>query len=102
MMKLLKQFGAGLLVLLCVYSLLPLVIFDFTSVASPFDEETFAGRDVAIGPRPRWWVPKAAWKLDVPGGFSYDASGWAFAVWKPLCVMFVKSKGYALPYAWRN
>jgi len=101
-MKALKRFILGIAIIAGLYVLLPLAIFDFTDVARPYDEEDYAGRDVALGPKPRWWVPKAAWKLDIPGGFSYDVSGWPFVVWKPLCIMFVESKGYALPSEWRK
>lgn len=100
-MKALKHFGGGVLVLAGLYVLLPLVVFDFTSAAVPHDEENFGTQEVAIGPKPRWWVPKAAYDLDVPGGFSYDPSGWPFVVWKPICVAFLKFKGYALPVEWR-
>lgn len=101
-MKLLKRAGIGFAVIGCFYLLLPLAVFDFTSAARPYDEEYFATREVAIGPKPYWWVPMAAWKLDVPGGFSYDASGWPFVLWKPLCLAFIKAKGYAPPAEWRR
>jgi hypothetical protein len=101
-MKILKGAGVGVLMLGCLYLLLPLAVFDFTSTARPYDEDNFGGREVAIGPKPCWWIPKAAWKLDVPGGFSYDASGWPFVVWKPFCMAFLKVKGYAPPAQWRK
>jgi hypothetical protein len=95
------KIALGLAVAAGVYLLLPLIIFDFTSLAVPHDEDNFDGKGVAIGPRPRWWIPGAAYDFDIPGGPGYDASGWPFVVWKPLCVWFVKSKGYALPSEWR-
>jgi len=98
----LKRIGTAIVVVGGLYLLLPLAVFNFTSVARPYDEEYLGTREVAIGPKPYWWVPKAAWKLDVPGGFSYDASGWPFVVWKPLCLAFLKAKGYAPPAAWRK
>jgi hypothetical protein len=97
----LKRFGIGVALLAALYLLLPLVIFDFTLIAVPNDEENFRNQSVAIGPRPRWWIPMPSSDFDVPGGFSYDPSGWPFVVWKPLCVAFVKAKGYALPAEWR-
>jgi len=100
-MKALKRCGVSLAVIAALYVVLPLVIFDFTSIAVPYDEENFGSQQVAIGPEPRWWVPKAAYDFDVPGGFGYDPSGWPFVVWKPLCVAFVRGKGYALPAEWR-
>jgi hypothetical protein len=100
-MKGIKRFGIGVAAVIGLYLLLPLIVFDFTSVAVPFDEENFGSQQVAIGPKPYWWVPKAAHDFDVPGGFGYHSSGWPFVVWKPLCVAFVKAKGYALPGPWR-
>jgi hypothetical protein len=100
-MKVLKRFGLGLTILAGLYLVLPLVVFDFTSIAVPYDEENFGSLQVAIGPKPWSWVPKAAYDFDVPGGFGYDPGAWPFVVWKPICVVFVKSKGYALPAEWR-
>ncbi len=100
-MKILKRLGISMAVLVALYMLLPFLVFDFTELANPYDEENFGSQQVAIGPKPRWWIPKAARKLDIPGGYSYDPSGWPFVLWKPLCVAFVKSKGYALPAEWR-
>jgi len=100
-MSILRRAGAGLAVLVCAYIVLPLVIFDFTSVAVPFDEENFGSQAVSIGPRPWWWVPGAAHDFDVPGGFGYDTSGWPFVLWRPLCEVFVLARGDALPSQWR-
>ena len=88
-------------ILAAVYLLLPLLVFDFTSTAVPFDEENHEDQMVAIGPRPWPWVPRAAYDLDIPGGFSYSPDGWPFVVWKPICVAFVKFRGDALPAQWR-
>ena len=96
-MKRFRKLGVGVAIVVCLYLLLPLAIFDSTSVAVPYDEENFETQEVAIGPRPWWWVPWAAHGCDLPGGFDYDPSGWPFVLWKPLCVAFVKTKGYALP-----
>lgn len=87
--------------ILAAYLILPLAIFDFTERASPFDEETFAGRLVAIGPRPRSWVPGATHGYDIPGGPDYDAKSWPFVVWKPVCLIYLKAKGFAPPAGWR-
>jgi hypothetical protein len=100
-MKRLKKVGVVVAVVAALYVLLPLAVFDFSSVAVPYDEENFGSQQVAIGPRPRWWVPGAARHLDIPGGFDYEPSGWAFVVWKPLCVAFDRAHGYALPAEWR-
>jgi hypothetical protein len=84
-----------------VYLILPLAVFDFTSVAVPFDEETHNGRSVGLGPRPYRWVPGASHGLDIPGGFEYSTEEWPFVLWKPLCFGFLKIKGYELPSEWR-
>lgn len=83
------------------YLVMPLVIFDFTSTAVPWDEETFDGKKVAIGPTPRGWVPGAAHGWDIPGGADYSEDAWPFVLWKPLCVLYCKAKGHALPARWR-
>jgi hypothetical protein len=101
-MKLLKHICLGAAALSLLYLLVPLVLFDFSNVAVPRDEENFGNKTVAIGPLPRsWFAPFTAADLDIPGGFGYDADGWAFVLWKPLCVWYVKHNGYALPAQWR-
>ena len=97
----LKRFGVTVAVLAGLYLALSLVVFDFTSIAVPFDGDNFGNQPVALGPKPRWWIPKAAHDFDVPGGFGYAPSGWPFVLWKPLCVVFLRAKGYALPAEWR-
>lgn len=89
------------IVLLGLYMTLPVVIFDFSSAAVPFDEENHNGRPVAIGPRPRFWVPGAAHDFDVPGGFGYHTSAWPFRVWKPLYLIYLRFYGYERPSEWR-
>lgn len=101
-MIILKRIRLGATIAAGIYILLPLVIFNFGEAARPYDEENFNGREVAIGPKPPWWVPGAAWKIDMPSGCSYDAGEWPFVCWKPLCIAFVKVKGYAPPSAWRK
>ena len=100
-MRRLKKIGIILAIIVGLYLLLPLVIFDFSSYAAPYDEEYFNDQKVAIGPKPWWWVPFAARHLDIPGGFDYEESSWPFLVWRPLCVAFDRSHGYALPARWR-
>src|SRR4051812_15304844 len=84
-MKRVKKVGLVIAVTLALYLVLPFIVFDFSSVAAPWDEENFGSQQVAIGPRPRWWVPGAARHWDFPGGFDYEPDGWVFVVWKP-CV----------------
>jgi len=88
-------------VLVGLYVLLPAVVFDFSSVAVPFDEETYHGRPVAIGPRPRAWVPGAAHGWDMPGGIDYEAGSWPFQVWKPVCLLYLQFRGFERPAIWR-
>ena len=94
---LLKLFGLAV----GVYLVLPLAVFDFSSIAVPYDEDNHAGSRVAIGPRPRWWVPFAAHQIDLPGGADYSPDGWTFRLWKPICILFCRAKGYELPAEWR-
>jgi hypothetical protein len=100
-MKSRRRFTIAIAALLGIYALLPLVVFDFASVAVPFDEENHNGREVAIGPRPKSWVPGAAYDFDVPGGFGYAPSGWPFIVWKPVCLIYLNVRGYERPAEWR-
>jgi len=89
----------GLLAL--TYLLMPLLMFDFTETARPFDEEYCGAREVAIGPRPYMWVPGGFRHLDIPGGPDYDVSCWPFRVWKPVCLAYLKIKGFEKPGQWR-
>ena len=88
-------------ILAAAYAILPLVVFDFGSPAVPYDEDNYDGRSVAIGPRPWWWVPFAAHGFDIPGGADYSPNGWAFRLWKPICLLYCQYHGYALPCEWR-
>lgn len=83
------------------YLVAPLLVFDFSSSAVPFDEDNHAGRSVVIGPRPRTWVPFATHSTDYPGGADYSPSDWPFRVWKPLCVAYARHGGHELPAEWR-
>ena len=97
-----RQIALGAAVICSLYCVLPLALFDFTEVAVPRDEESFGNQHVGLGPLPRPWFARfTAADLDIPGGYGYDADGWAFVVWKPLCILCLKSRGYALPAEWR-
>lgn len=91
-----------LAVTVVVYILAPILVFDFSSPAVPFDEEYHDEKKVAIGPRPRTWIPGATHDFDVPGGFSYAPEGWPFVVWKPLCLAYLQTHGYEKPAEWRR
>lgn len=77
-----------------------LVVFDFTEVAYPNDEETFGERQVAFGPRPRLSLCHPAY-FDIPGGASYDGSEWALVVYRPICRWWLSRRGFAPPGRWR-
>jgi len=100
-MKHRRELAIGAAAVAGLYLLLAAIVFDFTSMAHPYDEENFGGQTVAIGPKPRSWIPGATRSIDIPGGADYDESAWPFVVWKPLCVVYVKARGHALPSGWR-
>ena len=83
------------------YLLGAFLIFDFSRYAGSQNESTYNGRSVAIGPEPRWWVPRVSDNLDVPGGYSYSPHNWPFIVWKPICISYLKIRGYEKPIEWR-
>lgn len=87
--------------LLVIYIAGSLVVFDFFSTAAPFDEDTHNGKSVAIGPKPRSWVPRVSSDFDIPGGVGYSPENWPFVVWKPVCLIYLKIKGYEKPAQWR-
>ena len=78
-----------------------LVVLDFSDVAYPNDEEYFQGRQVAFGPRPRWFLCTAAYP-SFPAGWSYDGSEWALVLYRPICEQWAAHKGFALPSRWRE
>ena len=100
-MKARRRFWVPVAAMLAGYLLLPMVVFDFSSAAVPFDEENHNGREVAIGPRPWSWAPWAAHDFHWPGGSGYAPNGWPFVVWKPLCLGYLRFRGYEPPAAWR-
>jgi hypothetical protein len=101
-MKVSRKVWVPLAALLVLYISGPVVVFDFSSTAVPFDEEYHNGKEVAIGPRPRAWVPFAAFEYDAPGGFDYAPDRWPFVVWKPLCLAYLLAHGYERPSEWRG
>jgi len=101
-MKLWKHIAFRVVSACALWMVLPLALFDFTQTAVPRNEEFFGTQSVAIGPLPRPWFARfIAVDFDFPGGYGYDADGWAFVVWKPLCLWYVKRNGYAPPAEWR-
>lgn len=96
-----RKLGKSFLAFAVVYCGLPLLVFDFATVATPNDEDNFGDQAVAIGPQPWWWVPRRATRYDIRGGWDYSPRDWPCVVWKPLCIAYVRARGYALPGAWR-
>lgn len=88
--------GAGL----CLYLLSSLLVFDFSRTAIAGDEEYFEGRDVAVGPEPRWPFTYGG-DLDIPGGWDFSGREPVFWVYRPVCLWWLARHGYAPPAAWR-
>ncbi len=79
-------------VMLVLYVAGAFVAFDMRRPAYVYDEETFAGKEVAAGPRPRRWVCKPT-HHDV----TFEGNEWPFRVYKPLCWGWRLTKGYQPP-----
>jgi hypothetical protein len=78
-----------------------LAVLDFSDIAYPNDEEYFNDRQVAFGPRPRWFLCTAVYP-SFPAGWSYDGSEWALVIYRPICEWWAVHKGFALPSRWRK
>jgi hypothetical protein len=77
-----------------IYLLSAAVVFDFTTTAWDFCQEYDEDRRlVAHGPYPsvRLCRPRS---YDIPGGASWSGTEWAFSVYRPVCVLWLKMKGY--------
>jgi hypothetical protein len=83
-------------VLLSLYPISFLVVFDLQDTAYCWDEENFGSQQVAVGPRPRWVFDKPRCE-----GILYSPKQWSFTVYRPLCILWLKLNGYAVPYEWR-
>src|SRR5262245_61158798 len=92
-----RRFLLSLLVVFGLYCLAPILLFDFSEAATPYDEETYGGRSVSFGPRPRWIFCSPTY-----ANFFFKGDEWALRAYKPLCIVWVRKKGYALPANWRN
>lgn len=85
---------------LMLYLLSAFIVFDFTSPATPNDEEYYNGQLVAYGPKPRtiFCAPSR-------GGFlyyDYDGNEWPFKVYPIVCRVWRYLNGYAKPYSLRR
>jgi hypothetical protein len=77
-----------------LYLLSALVVFDFRSTAADFCQEyDDQRRPVAHGPEPRIILCRPH-LYDFPGGASWDGSEWAFTVYRPICSVWLRLKGY--------
>jgi hypothetical protein len=83
------------LALLGGYIASALLVFDFSAVAYPHDEEYFGDRHVAFGPQPRFRLCRAAYES------GYDGSEWALIIYRPICQAWATRRGFAPPQAWR-
>jgi hypothetical protein len=85
-----------------LYAISAFAVFDFTSSATPNDEEYFGtpAKPVAFGPEPRSWFCRGA-DLDVPGGWRFDGSEAVWILYKPICVVWRAATGHTAPSQWR-
>ena len=73
------------------------VVFDLGDTAVSWDEESYLGRQVAIGPHPREvFCRPSHW------GTCYDTGQWPFRLYRPLCEVWLRLKGFAPPVEWRG
>ncbi len=82
------------IVLLYVASFL--VVFDLAESAVSWDEENYGTHQVAIGPKPRTaFAHPSHWNI------AYETRQWPFWVYRPLCELWLRAKGYVPPAEWR-
>ena len=80
-----------------VYLGAALVVFDFAATAFPYSEEYHAGREVALGPRPRVLFCRPAYH-----GFFYHGREWPFVVFQPICRAWLWLHGFSASAEWRT
>src|SRR5204862_4470530 len=77
-----------------IYLLSALVVLDFSATAwdlcQEYDDER---RQVTHGPQPRILLCRPR-LFDIPGGASWSGTEWAFTVYRPLCSVWLRVKGY--------
>ena len=92
--------AAGMLLVAVIYALSAALIFDFKKPAYAFDQEyTPDGRQVAYGPCPRFCVPQGPSFLF---SASFNGQEWPFAVYRPVCLLWLKIKRLAPPSEWNR
>lgn len=88
---------AVVIVVIGLYAIFPLILFDWKEPAEPFDEETFAGKPVAFGPRPYWYFCTPSY-----ANWFYDGSEWPFIVYRPICEVWLRLNKMEKPHQWRS
>ena len=88
-----RVMGPAILCLALSYLVAAVFVFDFRKTARTPYEDTFNGREVAIGPRPRLiFCPPSA-----QDGLSFLPRQWPFRVFAPVCLVWRKVAGFAPP-----
>jgi len=85
-----------IILLLFVYLITPLLIFNLGKAGNAFDEEQYEGKKVAFGPRPRLFVCYSAYDE-----VNFDGTEWPFKVFYPFCRLWLKVNHYSPPSEWR-
>ena len=88
-----RLIAACFLGLLLAYLSSAIVVFDFLAVAYSSDEDnTSAGRPVAIGPKPRTFFCRPT-VHDV----RFNGDEWPFVYYQPICAGWRVMRGFAAP-----
>ncbi len=84
------------LLLVLIYFVMAVVVFEFSQPAFPYDEDNFNGHEVALGPRPRLLFCKRT-----HDGVNFEGKEWPFVVFQPLCKIWCNNHGYVPSAEWR-
>jgi len=84
--------GAAITVLVVLYFVSALIVFDFGAPSYAYDEEIYNGKDVAIGPKPRGWICGPTYH-----NVAYSGDEWPFKVYRPICSIWRMIKGFEGP-----
>ena len=85
MKRLLKRICLIMAFCMVVYVLSILIVFDLSSPAYKFDVEyNRLGKEVALGPKPRWFICPASY-----AGIHYTGEEWPFKAYKPVCSVWI-------------
>jgi len=86
----------GIAIIVTLYFFTFLIVFNLGAVAYPEEEDTFEGRTVAYGPRPR-----SIFAVQNPRTCGYKGDEWPFFVYRPLCFVYRMIRGLNAPAQWR-